>query len=694
MNWKNAFAPVGTALGLQSRPQQDRMGQAVCDSLTNRTNLIVEAATGTGKSLAALVPAITYVLAARPKQRRIVVATATKNLQDQYLRDLQRLSDVYNGAFSFRSLKGRNNYVCLNEMKMNARGTPGVVEILRELERKWSSLGDGERADAERVLGRELSETEWRNIGGSPIRCAERKCAEDECFSTRARNLAARADVVITNTAILRVDADTRDGAGFSSDAFLGDVDVVIVDEAHELEAALIDGWTEELNHWEIMRYTANISKGMIDAAPIVPDRTILERRTVEALEGVEKFLDSAIRFFLEYKDEPWNHVSETLCPKTVMAGSGAALIRAMEEFENDGPLRVKQASAVLDEVVIYLERVLKEMRDQGRGGTRKISVARTSAINLRDLLRKIELSMQSRNGVIMWYGIPYTVLISGATSKNGSPMAKITTVPMDISSKASLIWKDRISILMSATLRDLTDNSFRYVKESLGFHADTELKLDTVFDLRNRQISYITQGKGEVVDVPGAQYSREELINLINAARGRTLVLFTARRELDEAAEYLLNSGEIKYKILVQTLDANKEKLAEEFRHDTHSVLLATKSFFQGVDMPSETLSLVVLVKYPLPQYNELCKNQIQWWRGRGFPNWYESKSMEVFQQAAGRVIRTETDFGVVALIDQRVASQNNISKTAVKAVRSLGSPVVRSVEDVAKFLSPSVRN
>lgn len=690
MKWKTVFAPAEQGLGLKSRPQQDTMGQAVCDSIDNGNNLLVEAATGTGKSLAVLLPVIHKIRDSRPRKVRAVVATATKNLQDQYISDLNRLSTLYNGAFTYRSLKGRNNYVCFNEAKMNARGNPSLLTLVKSLDVRRAALGDGERGDVERVLRRELSESEWSSIGGSVRRCAERKCSEDDCFSTKARNLAALADIVITNTAIIRVDADTRaDGA---VDTFLGEVDILVVDEAHELEQALINGWTEEFNQWELTTMFDNITKGMLEATAVKTEKTGLERRTGQAIEGLNKFLDSTVRFFSEYHNEPWDHVNTSLCPKNVRSNS-PALIDAMNEFELGGPSRLQKAELVLDEVVTYLEEVVKEMKEQGRNGTRKISVARTSAKNLRDVVIKVKLAMQSRDGVVMWYGIPYSVLLQGAILRSGAPASKISVVPIDISTKAEAIWKDRTSILMSATLRDLSDNSFRYVKSSLGFVAQRELILETVFDLGTKQISYITTGArggyGEIVDVPGAQYNMQELVDLINAARGRTLVLFTARRELEDAAEYLLSSGKIPYQLLVQTRDANKAKLAEDFRNDTHSVLLATKSFFQGVDMPSDTLSLAVLVKYPLPQYNELCKNQIAWWRKRGFPHWYESKSMEVFQQAAGRVIRTETDFGVVALIDQRaIIKDSRISHTAIKAVQALGSPVVRNVHDVERFL------
>lgn len=668
------------------------MGQAVIDALETTSNLIVEAPTGTGKSLAALVPIIDKISSTKTKRVRAVISTATKNLQDQYMSDLEWLRPLYGHNFSFASLKGRNNYLCFEELKRNAGNNTELLSAQRKLETHKAALGSGERSDVERVLGYELTEFQWRAMGGSVRRCAERKCAVDQCYSTKAREIAAKADIVITNNAVVKVDAETR--VDDMSMPFLGDVDVLVIDEAHELEQSLISGWTEEFNLWELSELSNKIIVGISQALKYAKSGPNLERRVSESGENLERFLDSVVRFFSElHEEQPWDFVTDTLCPKDVYVGSRPSLIDAMHVFEEEGPEILAESIDIITEAYEFFGAALKNMRDSGVRGTRKISVGRTSAGTLKSVLEKILLSMGTKNGTIVSYGVPYTVLVDGFTTRSGNLTAKISVIPMDISKQAQDIWKDRTCILMSATLRDLTDNSFRYLKSSLGFEAQNELFLTTVFDLKNKQITYVTPGRaggyGDIVEIPGARYNYQEMIDLINAANGRTLVLFTARRELDDAAEYLKTYGGIAHKILVQTSDANKARLSEEFKKDEHSILLATKSFFQGFDAPGGTLSLVILAKYPLPQYNALCKNQIAWWRTKGFPNWYESRSMEVFQQAAGRVIRTEEDSGVVALIDQRcVDASSTVFKTAHKAVESLGSPVVRSIDDVSRFL------
>jgi ATP-dependent DNA helicase DinG len=232
--------------------------------------------------------------------------------------------------------------------------------------------------------------------------------------------------------------------------------------------------------------------------------------------------------------------------------------------------------------------------------------------------------------------------------------------------------------------LSDSFAGDFRYTLKSLGLEDSEALVFVTVnspFDMAKQQLVYLTPEKDTQVDVPGAQYSFQELKRVLEASDGRSLVLFTARTELEHAADEFQRS-DFPHSVLVQERVSNKQLLVDEFKRDTSSVLLATKSFFTGVDFPGETCSVVVLAKYPLPQYNVLCRAQVAWWRSRGFPNWYEREATLVARQAVGRLIRTESDHGVVALLDQRPGMHQKIIDACA------GSYVTRDVEDVKKWL------
>lgn len=687
--WDQVFQPVRDARGLRSRGQQKTMGQAIIDGISQWNNVIVEAPTGTGKSLCALLPSIDYVLGKRSSgvEGRVVVSTATRNLQDQYINDLKSLVKIYDGKFTFCSLKGRDNYLCLDRFKNTSIGNADLKNIRFLLERKLSALTTGERGDVERILGREISNFEWSFLSGSSKYCADNKCkAEDGCFSTKARNIALASNIVITNNAILRVDADTYDGP--FSDNFLGPFDILIVDEAHELEASLISGWTEDLNEREIVDMFSDVSTAL-DRAGLISNSGNLGYVAERCMTDTLDFIKASIDFFgALHETVTWDKVTDVVSIKYVMNNASKHLIKAMHEYEVD---RFSYSIEALPDIASYLESVLDSL-DQGN---RKISKGLTAAYKLYSLILKMKKAIESKNGTFIHNDVPYSVVLDGFFRRNGDRSINFALMPIDISSFAAKIWQGRICILMSATLRDLEDNSFRYLKTSLGFPDNpSELILDTVFNLKQHQLTYITQGASAYTDsvsefVPGAQFFMDELVELIHAAKGRTLVLFTAKKELEFTHDFLKDAG-LPYPIYAQTDGVNKEKLGDLFRSNENSILLATKSFFQGFDAPGSTLSMVVLVKYPLLQYNAFCKNQIDWWRSRGFPNWYSSRSMEVFHQAAGRVIRNEEDYGVVALLDRRaIVPNSNVYHTAAKAVSALHSPVIRNTHEISKFLT-----
>lgn len=692
--WSEIFDPVlKSDVLIKNRPQQEVMGQAVIDSIKSRTNLIVEAPTGTGKSLAALIPIINWILREN-STGRAVISTATRNLQDQYMEDLSRMKKIYGDNFSFCSLKGRDNYLCWNQVKTNMRGSTKIITLSSRIEKLRHQIKTGERGDIERILKEELSDYDWSFLSGSVKNCGENKCTSEECYSARARSVALQSNIIITNNAVIRVDAETRGDDGMT-DPFLGDIDILVVDEAHELEASLISGWTEEFSEWDLNDLSAKVLTAIDDATYRVQSNPMLAFQMSDTVDNLSDFLKSVIKFYgMLHDNEPWNRVYDSLCMKYIKSNSGPGMISAMAEFEDENPVRIEKALKVLEEAEKYLKDVYTEMVDTSMKGTRKISKGRTAIKTLKSVLTKINDALGTSNGVLVSYGVPYLVGVEGIIKRDGKHSVKLSVTPMDISEKAQSIWKDRTCVLMSATLKDLTSGNFKFLKTSLGFEARKEVQLDTVFDLKNKQLTYITPASyTDIAQVPGARYSRTEMVELIHAANGRTLVLFTSRMELDDAADYLTtlsHSGKFPYHVLVQTQDVNKTRLSDEFKQHTNSVLLATKSFFQGFNAPGETLSMVILPKYPLPQYSILAKNQIQWWKSRGFPEWYSAKSMEVFHQAAGRVIRTESDYGVVALIDQRVIDpKQSVCTTALTAVNGLGSPVIRDIDSVRTFLA-----
>lgn len=696
--WTELFSPIvsSSTKKLDPRPQQQQLGQAIIDTFESHGNLAAQALVGTGKSFALLVPMINKILEAKAagKEFRAAVSTETLSLQDQYyLKDLPFLSKVYPG-FTYKTLKGRTNYVCFNVADLNSRGNVKVAGIVKKLNTHRTRLGLGERRDAERVLGYELDDHTWSFLAGSSANCGENECNRDDCYSTKARAEALAADLIIINHALLKVDADTQGSPGaLVGETFLGDIHLLGVDEAHTLEDVLINGWTEELAEWELIDKGAKISDAVEQGLSLISN-SVLGQKTQYANDDVADFLSSVTKFYSYlHKDQEWRNVTDTISIKYVTGSGSPGLISSMTEFEVEGPKRIKSALKTYEDIEKFLTKVKIKMADEQIKGTRKISKGITAARDLIKILDKISQAMETKGGTIVDFGVPYVITVNGIERRNGDKSVRIKVVPIDVSQMAKTIWKGRSCILMSGTMTDLTDGSFKYITTSLGFEDYAEISTDSVFDHANQQLVYVTPGLRQKIEVNGAQFAMDELLDLITAAKGRSLVLFTARAELDYVAAHvrqLRADGSFPWKVLVQDKESNKSTLKEEFERDIHSVLFATKSFFTGNDFPGETVSLVALCKFPLPQFNVVCREQIEWWRKRGFPSWYERKALEVFHQASGRLIRSSGDVGVLALLDQRAASSTErVCQTALTGVKGLGSPVTQDMATVTSFLA-----
>jgi ATP-dependent DNA helicase DinG len=654
---------------------------------------MAECPTGTGKSLGALIPVIDAIH--QDPSFRAVISTETNALQDQYThKDLPFLQRIYS-QFSFCDLKGRSHYLCLDSAKSNSLNNKKITGLYRRLEPITEALGTGERGDVEKRVGK-LDDETWSMLSGSKIFCNDNQCDAARCFTMRARAKALASNIVVVNHALLQADIDMKDGQNSAlTDGLLGDYDTLIVDEAHALEQVLIDGWTEEITGWELLNLTSAVSSGMEKSTTVSDFPEGLPYRVEKSTDDIKAVLDITQNFFeLQYANEEWRRLSVSVCEQRVVGGS-SQLLSAMEAFETDIPAKVEKIQSTLDEVKKHLtEAVAKAREEEVKGVLREMNKGLRAAKQLSDFCSTLLYASKSKTGVVRKFDIPHAVVLDGYESKDGTHRAKVRTVPLDVSEKVAALWQGRSAVLLSATLTDLTTGTFGYTALSLGFPEHETLKTESAFTYRDVQQVYVTPARLPVVDtVDRAQYSFEELVELLEASDGRALVLFTAKAELEDCAERLqqmYSVGRFSHPILVQSQGADKQALLDKFKSDKHSVLIASKSFFTGVDVPGDALSLVVLCKFPLAQFNVVCRKQIDHWKWKGYPTFYENRSLTTFQQAAGRLIRSSGDHGVVAILDQRVTrATEKVSQTALIGVRALGSDVIRSTEDVRKFLA-----
>lgn len=698
--WNEQFKPLKDELGLSVRKEQQRLADVVISSMdkpVGTSHVCAEAGTGTGKSFAYLIPLIHKVSGT---DFRGVVSTETLTLQDQVAyKDLPLLQKVY-GNFTFMSLKGRSNYLCMVRGNVEARDYPDALNYLSLIESKAGQFVEGTQDELSKVLGEKIPDDVWKVICGDAEFCADCAPETGDCFGSMARAKAPTHDIVVTNHALLQAD-------GASDSAILGEHQYVIIDEAHTLEDVYISSLEESVTGWELYKHKKAIEAGCLSAGHILQE-TGLTRSGEYLSTTMDKVVEAIIQFYSLTDDGPWEKAEGVLKSRTVIAPQGSSVHSAMVAVEEEMPLDLESAIGLSEK----LQKKISEARDILREtpgkkkGVRVLTTALTSLKVLAKVSKMIKDSIFTRDGIVKHFGVPYVVEYSGRfDEKNHRNRLDLKFVPIDVSSEMSEnLWRYdstkgtalKTCIILSATLTDITDGSFRYAKTSVGFPSAgvTELTVLSPFDYDDQQLVYTTPGTREIVPVERAQYSLEEAVELVRAAKGRSLLLFTAKAELEYAAEEIRKYN-LPYMVYVQGEGMSKNELAEEFMRDESSVLLATKSFFTGVNFSGDACSMVILCKFPLKRFTGVCQAQMAWWRGRGFPEWYEMQALTVFRQAAGRLIRSETDRGVVAIIDKRVsAPREKVHKTASIGISTLGSIVTNSMTDIEEFFRENVQS
>lgn len=660
--WQEAWDEVEQHTGLGQRVGQQILGQKIFDTVYNGGQLVAEAPTGTGKSLAALIPVIQ---AFKDKKQRTILTTETLSLLDQIVdKDLPLLQSIF-GDFEYFGLKGRNHYLCIAKA-----GTqhPIVLKVRQRLDGT-----NGERRDVEKILGYRMKDDDWEEIAGEVEHCSNNKCKAEACWSTRARDKAASADIVITSHAMLQVHGEFIQRG--EPEGLLGAFHHVIIDEAHSLEQVIVDGMTLEVAPWELYKKMNAVTNGYGVLAEVGLDNYVkrglvadIETNTKEIIQEFRTQFISAVGANLSM----FEHSRESLLLNRFPMSEEFA--KLLEDTIQDYEVLGKSFAAALEDGDIK----------RGKG---KVNKAISACSYMSRLLWLIYAAAISQNGFVEAYATTYSVFIDGleGRDRNNNPRKeiRIRAVPMDISQfLRGNIWKTARSVtLLSATLRDYSDNTFRFLKRSVGLASDCpEVVVASPFNLADQQLIYITPGglTDKPQGISGVRYSPSEVRSLIDVSDGKSLVLFTALAELNYMANELRNDPNFPHTLLVQEKGVDKTMLADTFKSDTNSVLLASKSFFQGFDAAGETLTTLIMAKYSLPQYNATTKALIAFWRSNGFPNWYESKSIETFVQAFGRLIRSDQCRGVVALLDERAADpKQSVYRTVYKVINQVYSGV-----------------
>lgn len=574
----------------EDRPGQQQMAAEIQRALADPHHLVVAAGTGTGKTLAYLIPAILH-------GRRTVVATATKALQDQLAtKDLPFIAEHLDTPFTWAVLKGRSNYVCLQRIreitdtgqrKLDLGELAGADQ--REVQRitEWAATSStGELAD----LPFAPRPSAWRAVSVGADECPGKSHCPlgASCFAERARTEADTAAVVVVNTSLYGYDI-ASDGA------ILGEHEVVVFDEAHQLEDIISDTAAVE------------ISVGRIARVAGTARRILAEPALITALTDAAATL------------------SATLAPH-----HGSRLAWPLpDELQT---LLIGLRGRV-DAVVAAIRRI-QEVTADGTDARQRAVRAQQSA---GWLMGAIDLALDHRDGFV-----PYV----GGTSQ--APRLEIA--PLDVGPTLRKgVWAKRTAILTSATI----PSSIRARLDLADAH---EVDVGSPFDFARLGLLYCAMQLPDPRSAGYAAATHTELVQLIRAAGGRTLALFTSWAAMDAAAAAVRQRVDVP---IITQREMPKSTLLRAFAEDEATCLFATAGFFQGVDIPGRTLSLVTIDRIPFPRPNDpLLSARREQIGSRAFAEIDVPRAAMLLAQAAGRLIRTADDRGVVAVLDPRLGT------------------------------------
>jgi ATP-dependent DNA helicase DinG len=628
--------PLARELPLyEPRQGQRAMAVAVAEALTDGGVLLAEAGTGTGKTLAYLVPAIL-------SGHRVLVSTGTKNLQEQiYFKDLPVLERALAVRFTATYMKGRANYLCLHRLQ-HARGQSPSAEL--EQLAHWAETSDtGDRAELE-----DLPEHSplWNDVAATAETCLGSDCPQfQECFVTRMRQRAAASDLVIVNHHLLCADAAVRQS---SYGEVIPTCHYAVVDEAHQLEDVATQYFGIAVSNYRLDDVGRDVER-VLNAGVIADDDAAIRRQ-------VRRVDDHARAFF-----------GGLMLARTSRAATGERLRIGPDwygDILNDGLALV----SALDGLEGVLQLAANGLTNPDAGED-VLSLARRAA-EIRDQLR-----------FLMAASDPHHVYFIETRGRG----VFLRAAPIDVADilQEVLFGRMRATILTSATLA--VEGSFEYVRTRLGVTKAAEIAIPSEFDYRAQAVLYLPRRMPPPKSPEFGDAVARETLEILRRTRGRAFVLFTSygvlRAVQDKVAPVL------PYPLLVQG-DAPRSVLLQRFRATPHSVLLATASFWQGVDVAGEQLSCVIIDKLPFASPADPITaarvEAITADGGDAFQDYQVPLAVLTMLQGLGRLIRHRDDRGVLAVLDPRL-------RTMAYGRRFLDSfppaPVTHDLRDVERF-------
>lgn len=601
------FAPRGPLSrwhpNYEYRPGQAEMAEAVWEALSKGHHLIVEAGTGTGKTLAYLVPVILF-------GKRVVISTGTKNLQDQiFYKDIPFLEKHLGRPLQVCYMKGRNNYACRQKIydadrELLLEGLEEVADF--QIIRAWEQTTQtGDRAE---IAALPETSTVWNKLDARRELCTGQKCPQFErCFLTLMHQRALASDIIIVNHHLFFADLALKEN---EAGAVIPEYAAVVLDEAHEIEEVAGQYFGVQISNYQFQEW--------------VRDTAALARRKQFGSEELDRILhrleEIAQHFFALFGQE-----------------EGRWAFREQEEFLTRHAEAYEDLLRALELAGAHLG-LLKNPPEEVVPLTRRAA----------ELARNLRFWMEApERGYVYWI------------ERRGRGCF-LQATPIDVAPILSekLFARTDCVILTSATLA--VGGTFDYIRQRLGASEARTLIVPGHFDYRRQALLYVPQHLPDPRDPAFVRYAAEEIVRVLRLSRGRAFVLFTSYQQMRQVYDKV--SLEVDYPCLLQGVGP-RQALLEEFRRTPHAVLFATSSFWQGVDVPGEQLSCVIIDKLPFAVPSDpVVEARIRAIREDGGNPFYQYQIPQAalaLKQGFGRLIRSASDRGVLVLLDNRINKQ-----------------------------------
>ncbi len=683
---------VNEIKGFEHRHEQEEMAKNIQNAVNNNKKIIVEAGTGTGKTLAYLIPAIKWAIA---NKKKVIIATNTINLQEQLLlKDIPLAKSVIKDEFSYALVKGRTNYLCKRLFTELSLGKSVDIETFSMEAReqieyilKWGNkTKTGDKAE----LPFEVYPDVWELVQSTTELCLGKKCPfRKECFHMKTRMKKMEADILISNHHVFFSDLNVRAETDFDSEyLILPRYDMVIFDEAHNIESVARSYFSVEVSKISFTRllhriYQKKIKKKKEKSALTRVEETIDEKyleKTGDYLELL-KSMKSEIYNLQTIGDEYFDEIR-----KMFETNTEAQIRKSLNSFEMTKSnflenLRAKKEffQAKLAEflnLMMAFNNVIDEEKDKN-----------PEVINFNNHLKIFKKYIDSFKFINNFSDADYVYWLD-INSKRTNVV--LTATPLNIAQKLSSVLYENLNRLVFASATIMANGNFEYFKKSLGLDEEECLEcfIESPFDYENQMSVYIPADIQDSENLNAFVTDASKFIlDILKKTKGKAFILFTSYTMLNQIYYSIVNKlKNSNFEIFLHG-EKPRSQLIKEFKEAKNPVLFGTTSFWEGVDVQGENLSNVIITKLPFlvptdPIVAAISK-KIEETGGNSFLDFQLPEAIIKFKQGVGRLIRKKTDRGNVFILDSRVIKKK-YGSAFIKALPSQKNIKILEKDDI----------